>query len=216
LAGFAFYDVNAIKGPGIQLPKMPDHSWWHILTIVGGTLIVVQGFETSLYLEEEFDTDTRIRSCRLSQLVSTGVYIVFILLAIPLMHFLGAKVEDNALIMLAGKASSLLPVPLIIAAVLSQFSAAVADTIGGGNMVETTKQHVDSRHAYLIICGIAVMVAFFSTLTVLALASRAFAFYYTLQCLVAFNVSKDRNQRIGIALVAAALGFITLFAVPAG
>ena len=133
------------------------------------------------------------------------------------MHFLGAKVEDNALIMLAGKASSLLPVPLNIAAVLSQFSAAVADTIGGGgNMVEATKQHVDSRHAYLIICGIAVIVAFFSTLTVLALASRAFAFYYTLQCLVAFNVSKDRNQRIGIALVAAALGFITLFAVPAG
>ena len=217
LAGFAFYDVNTLKGPGIQLPKMPDHNWWQILTIVGGTLIVVQGFETSRYLEEEFDTDTRIRSCRLSQIVSTGVYIVFILLAIPLMHFLGAKVEDNALIMLAGKASSLLPVPLNIAAVLSQFSAAVAETIGGGgNMVEATKQHVDSRHAYLIICGIAVIVAFFSTLTVLALASRAFAFYYTLQCLVAFNISKDRNQRIGIALVAAALGFITLFAVPAG
>jgi hypothetical protein len=67
-----------------------------------------------------------------------------------------------------------------------------------------------------MICGVAVIVAFFSTLTVLALASRAFAFYYTLQCLVAFNVNKDRNQRIGIALVAAALGFITLFAVPAG
>jgi hypothetical protein len=217
LAGFAFYDANALKGPGIQMPKVPDHSWWQILTLVGGTLIVVQGFETSRYLAEEFDTETRIRSCRLSQIISTGVYIVFILLAIPLMHFLGAKVEDNALIMLAGKASSLLPVPLIIAAVLSQFSAAVADTIGGGgNMVEATKQHVDSRHAYLVICGIAVIVASFSTLTVLALASRAFAFYYTLQCLVAFNVSKDRNQRIGIALVAAALGFITLFAVPAG
>jgi hypothetical protein len=217
LSGFAFYDLNSLKGAGIQMPKMPDHSWWQILTIVGGTLIVVQGFETSRYLEEEFDTDTRIRSCRLSQIISTGVYIVFILLAIPLMHFLGKKVEDNALIMLAGKASALLPVPLVIAAVLSQFSAAVADTIGGGgNMVEATKQHVDSRHAYLLICGVAAMVAFFSTLTVLALASRAFAFYYTLQCLVAFNVSKSLAQRFGIALVAAALVFITLFAVPAG
>jgi hypothetical protein len=217
LTGFAFYDVNTLKGAGIQLPKIPDHSWWQILTLVGGTLIVVQGFETSRYLAEEFDTETRIRSCRLSQIVSTGVYIVFILLAIPLMHFLGAKVEDNALTMLAGKASVLLPVPLVIAAVLSQFSAAVADTIGGGgNMVEATKQHVDSRHAYLLICGIAIMVAFFNTLTVLALASRAFAFYYTLQCLVAFNVSKTPSQKFGIALVAAALGFITLFAVPAG
>ena len=217
LTGFTLYDVNVLKGPGIQLPKMPDHNWWQILTIVGGTLIVVQGFETSRYLEEEFDSETRIRSCRLSQIASTTVYIVFILLATPLMHFLGAEVEDNALIMLAGKASVLLPVPLVIAAVLSQFSAAVADTIGGGgNMVEATKQDVDSRHAYLFICGVAAMVAFFNTLTVLALASRAFAFYYTLQCLVAFNVSKNPAQKFGIALVATALGFITLFSVPAG
>ena len=63
LIGFGFYDANTLGGTGIQLPKMPDHSWWRILTIIGGTLIVVQGFETSRYLEEEFDTDTRIRSC---------------------------------------------------------------------------------------------------------------------------------------------------------
>ena len=44
LIGFVFYDANTLGGTGIQLPKMPDHSWWQILTIVGGTLIVVQGF----------------------------------------------------------------------------------------------------------------------------------------------------------------------------
>lgn len=217
LAGFAFYDTKAFRGPGIQLPKIPEHGWWQILTIVGGTLIVVQGFETSRYLQEEFDADTRIRSCRWSQIISTGVYIVFILLAIPLMHFLGAKVEDNALIMLAGKASVLLPVPLVIAAVLSQFSAAVADTIGGGgNAVEATHKHLDSRHAYLLICGVAIIVALFNTLTVLTLASRAFAFYYTLQCMVAFNISNNPKQKFGIAVVATALAFITFFAVPAG
>jgi hypothetical protein len=47
-------------------------------------------------------------------------------------------------------------------------------------MAEATKQRVDSRQAYLLICGIAIMVAFFNTLTVLTLASTAFAFYYTL------------------------------------
>ncbi|BBO78555.1 hypothetical protein DSCW_59720 [Desulfosarcina widdelii] len=216
LAGFAVFDINTVNGTGIQMPNMPEHGWWQILTLVGGTLIVVQGFETSRYLEEEFDTDTRIRSCRLSQILSTVVYVVFILLATPLMHFLGEKVQDNALIMLAGKASALLPVPLVIAVVLSQFSAAVEDTIGGGgNMVEATRQHVDPRHAYLLICGVAILVAFFNTLTVLALASRAFAFYYTLQCLVAFSVSKSPIQKFHILLVAMALGFITLFAVPA-
>ena len=47
---------------------------------------------------------------------------------------------------------------------------------------------------------------FFDTRTVLTLESRPFAFYYTLQRMVAFNVSRDRNQRIGIALVAVAKG----------
>ena len=47
-------------------------------------------------------------------------------------------------------------------------------------------------------------------------ASRAFAFYYMLQCLVAISVSKSTVQRVGMALIAVALGFITIFAVPAG
>ena len=69
------------------------------------------------------------------------------------MHFLGDTVKDNDLIMLAGKASLLLPIPLVCAAVLSQFSAAVADTMGGGGTVEATKGRIDNKHAYLIICG---------------------------------------------------------------
>jgi hypothetical protein len=217
LVGFAVYGVGAQRGDGIQLPGMPGHSVWDMLTIVGGTLIVVQGFETSRYLADEYDTETRVRSCRFSQLFSTGFYLLFVALATPLMHFLGDKPADNALIMLAGKASHLLPVPLIAAAVLSQFSAAVADTIGGGgNTAETTKGHIDAKHAYLVICGIAVSVAFMSTHQVLALASRAFAFYYLMQCLVAFAINKRAWQRVGIAAVAAVLLFITLFAVPAG
>jgi hypothetical protein len=37
-----------------------------------------------------------------------------------------------------------------------------------------------------------------------------------LQCLVAISVSKSTVQRVGMALIAVALGFITIFAVPAG
>jgi hypothetical protein len=55
-----------------------------------------------------------------------------------------------------------------------------------------------------------------STFEILALASRAFAFYYMLQCLVAISVSKSAAQRVGMSIIAAALGFITVFAVPAG
>jgi hypothetical protein len=217
LIGFGAYDLNTFRSDGIRLPDMPHHNWWQIATIVSGTLIVVQGFETSRYLEAEFDTETRIYSCRLAQLVSTAVYIVFILLATPLMHYLGSEVNDNALTMLAGKAATWLPLPLLGAAVLSQFSAAVADTIGGGgNMAEATNGNIDQRHAYLLICGVAVAIAYFKTLTILALASRAFAFYYTLQCLVALHFCRTALQKFAIAVIAGILLFTTLFAVPAG
>lgn len=54
-----------------------------------------------------------------------------------------------------------------------------------------------------------------STLEIVALASRAFAFYYMLQCFVAISVSKTPGQRAGMAVLAVALGFITVFAVAA-
>lgn len=216
LAGFTFYDIHALATT-IQWPVIAPHSIWDTLTVVGGTLIVVQGFETSRYLGKTYDTETRIRSCRLAQIVSTVVYLLFILLATPLMHFLGDTVQDNDLIMLAAKASVLLPLPLVIAAVLSQFSAAVADTLGGaGNAVEATHGHVDSKHATLLICGGAVILCFMPTMTILSLASRAFAFYYLLQSLVASNLAKTRTQAFLYRLLAVILGFITIFAVPAG
>ena len=215
--GFGMYDWKEMSGAGIQWPDMPDNSWWQSLTIVAGTLIVVQGFETTRYLGDEFDSKTRISACRWSQIISTVVYIIFIALATPLMHFLGDKVEDNALIMLAAKAAFWLPLPLVAAAVLSQFSAAVADTMGGGgNMVEASHKRVNANHAYLIICGGAICLAFAPTLTIMTLASKAFAFYYMLQCFVAIGVAENSTQKMFFGAIAAVLAFITIFAVAAG
>jgi hypothetical protein len=217
IIGFAMYDWRAISTNTLQLPVFPKQDLWTILTVLGGTLIVVQGFETSRYLGSEFDRELRVRSCRSSQIVSTIIYLVFVAVATPLMHFLSNQVEDNGLLLLAAKVSVLLPIPLVIAAVLSQFSAAVADVVGGGGTVaESTNGRIDERRAYVLICGIAVVLAFAPTLTLVSFASRAFAFYYFLQCLVAISVSKSTTQKIAISILAVVLAFITLFAVPAG
>ena len=217
IAGFALFDWRAFTTNTLQLPTFPKQDFWTVLTVVGGTLIVVQGFETSRYLGSEYDRELRVWSCRSSQIVSTIIYLVFVATATPLMHFLGHEVEDNGLLILAAKAAAWLPIPLVLAAVLSQFSAAVADVVAaGGNVEESTQGRVDVQQAYMLICGIAVVVAFASTLTILSFASRAFAFYYFLQCLVAICVSKRSGQKVAIGLLAAVLAFITLFAVPAG
>jgi hypothetical protein len=149
--------------------------------------------------------------------LSTIVYLIFVAAATPLMHFLGNQVEDNGLLIVAAKAASWLPIPLVFAAVLSQFSASVADVVaGGGNVKESTQGRVYDQQAYVWICGVAVILAFASTLTILSFASRAFAFYYFLQCLVAICVTKNTLHKLAIGLLAAVLAFITLFAVPAG
>jgi hypothetical protein len=218
LFGFAHYDWTAWQSAsGFTLVKALKHTPWEVLTIVAGTLIVVQGFETTRYLGDSFDADVRVSASRWSQIISTAVYLVFVALALPVVHTLNGKYDDNSLIALVGVAAALLVVPLIVAAALSQFSAAVADTLAAtGNMQESTHGHLKAKWGCILVGGGAIALTWSATtLEIVALASRAFAFYYMLQCLVAISVSKSTVQRVGMAMVAAALGFITVFAVPA-
>jgi hypothetical protein len=114
---------------------------------VAGTLIVVQGFQTTRYLGSSFDANVRVSASRWSQIISTVVYIVFVAVTLPVVHALNGKYDDNSLIALVGVAASVLVVPLIVAAALSQFSAAVADTLAAtGNMQETTHGQAMPMH----------------------------------------------------------------------
>ena len=218
LVGFAYFDWNAWQSSArVQMPQPLKHTNWEVLTILAGTLIVVQGFETPRYLVDQFDAATRIKASRWSQIISTTVYVAFVALALPLTHLLHGKYDDNSLIELAKFASPLLVTPLIIAAALSQFSAAVADTMSAtGNMEEVTNHNLKEKFGYLLIGGGAIALTWSaSTLEIVALASRAFAFYYLLQCFVAFTVSKSSMQKLGLLALSLLLAFITVFAVPA-
>ena len=218
ISAFALYDINIFVNHSLQLPAFPAQGPWHSIAVLAGTLIVVQGFETTRYLGDEYDAETRIRACRNSQIISTVVYLLFVALATPLMHFLSSDVSDNALMNLAGIVAVWLPTPLVLAAVFSQFSAATADTIGAsGNMLEFSKHKITEKLSYIIICGFAVLLTWTAdTLQILVLASRAFAFYYFMQCLVAFSVAQRPIHRVGFTVLGAVLLFITLFAVPVG
>lgn len=80
-----------------------------------------------------------------------------------------------------------------------------------------TRRRLTQRWGYLLVGGAAMALAWSgSTFTVIALASRAFALYYLLQCLVALTVCRNRRERVRFFLVALALIFVLLFAVPAG
>ncbi len=216
IAAFATYNISMLTTDAMIFPDYPNRHPWDVLTILAGTVIIVQGFETTRYLGDEYDPQTRVRACRNAQIISTVVYLIFVALATPLMHFLSDTVSENALMSLAKIVAIWLPVPLVAAAVLSQFSAATADTIGAsGNILEFFRHHIGEKATYILICVFAIVLTWTSsTLEILALASRAFAFYYLMQSMVALSITKSPPQRIYFSVLSTVLAFVVVFAVP--
>ncbi len=102
---------------------------------------------------------------------------------------LGANV--TAIISMTAPVAVVLPVLLSIAAIGSQFSAAVADNAAAGGLIEDiTHRKVPMRYAYLLIVLVTMVLTWETNVNgIIAYASRAFALFYMLQCVVAFLVA---------------------------
>ena len=215
IVGFAIYDIQTAQ---YHPPALPQLTLWQSITIVSGTLIVVQGFETPRYLGEEYDAKTRVKSSRWSQIISSIIYLAFVSLSLPLLHQLDGNYTDSSLINLVGyTVIPFLGIGVIIAALLSQFSAAVADTITAqGNLFELSAKKLRPQFIYLSIGISSIALAWFvDTFQLIALASKAFAFYYLMQCFVAFTVAKGIATKVLISMISLGLIFIVIFAIPA-
>jgi len=83
-------------------------------------------------------------------------YMVFIALATVLFHD-GLGADVTAVIGMIAPVAMVLPILLSVAAVGSQFSAAIADSEGAGGLLEDiTRGRLSSRHGYLIILAVTV------------------------------------------------------------
>ena len=115
----------------------------------------------------------------------------------PLFHE-GLGSDVTAIIAMTAPVAVVLPVMISIAAIGSQFSAAVADTEGAGGLLsELTKGKVPERYGYALILLVTLALTWETDVNeIIAFASRGFALYYALQCCVAFCVAKnDRHDR---------------------
>lgn len=214
----------------LDLPA--GHSWKNSAELQGsfdtqavrflmGMLIIVQGFETTRFMGEMYDAETRISAMRRAQIVSSLIYVVFFALMIPLYPDFTSTTDVTGVISTIGRVSPWLPFVVIGGAIASQFSAAVADSIGASGLVsDTTQRHVSSSHAYLLIGSVAVIVIWETdVLSIISLASRAFALFYALQSVVATQVAyrrKDNAKALWFSLMAAIAFAVTLLGIPSG
>lgn len=213
---WAFADhINA----GTLVWAAPSQTGWGALTLGFGLLVTVQGFETARYLGDTYDARTRVRALRLAQILSTAIYMVYILCLTFIFAPDAMALEETAIIPLMAVVAPILPMLLIAAALSAQFSAAVADTAGSGGLVaELTRHRLPAPVVYALLTAFGLWLTWQADVfEIITYASRAFAAYYALQTLLAALRAHHGGQRKSTVVFAAlaVLGMmIVLFGAP--
>ncbi len=214
LVALAVYNAQLLLTGNWALPAISSDIDFNDMRVLLGLLIVVQGFEASRYLGDEFPAEQRIATMRKAQIISTVIYLVFLALVTVLFQT-GIGSDVTAIVKMTKPVAVVLPLLLSVAAIGSQFSAAVADTEGAGGLIEDiSARKLTMRYAYLLILAATLALTWETNVNVIiAYASRAFALYYALQCYVAFLVvrkQQDLSQRSVKLILFPALSVICL------
>ncbi len=214
-----------LSGGQFAWPELAHSRGWDEVRILLGLVILVQGFETSRYLGHAYPAALRVKTMRRAQWISTGIYIVFILLATR--YFDGTLPEsggETAIIDLL-RPVGFLVVPLLIAAAMaSQLSAAVADMSGSGGLLsEVFSQKLNARVGYGLAAVAAILIVWWADIfQIITFASKAFLLYYGLQSAQAVLAIREGRSSAGTArgLIYAGAGafavLVIIFAIPAG
>jgi hypothetical protein len=216
----SYLRVNGNGHPELADPVLTLDS----LLILGGMLLIVQGFETTRYLGKDYSAAERSRGLLIAQAIAAVIYILFVPLAAPLAVDLTQAADETAIITIVGRAAFGLAPALSVAAIFSQFGAAVADTVGTGGILEQeTRGKIRRRMGYVIVTGLAVVLIWTQDVfSVLTLASRSFALYYAFQAAMATILVYDQPQirrrtvkLVLFPLLALIMVLIAIFAIPA-
>ena len=211
-----FVDVSVQGALKFDAPQV---SGWTSLTLMAGLIVTVQGFETSRYLGATYDARMRIRSMRLAQWISSGIYALYIVLLTYAFQGDALSLDETAIIDLMQVVAPILPLLLVVAALSAQFSAAIADTNGSGGLVaEETKGFVNEKLAYVLLVGTGLVLTWASNIfEIISYASRAFALYYAIQSSIAAIRAWQGHKPLRAALfcILSVLGLaIALFGAP--
>lgn len=226
LAVLGLYDV--VTGIAwFEHERTTPLSTWDTLAVLGGLLMVTQGFETTRFTGAHYTPEIRIRAARNAQFIAIAIYVVFIGLTCPLfLEFPITELTETTVSRTLGQVVPVLPLLLFVAATASQLSAALADTIGGGGLlVEVLPVRLGERAMYVLLTLVAVAIVWSTDVFgIINLASKGFALFYLLQVLIAarlviVHVPMSRRRRLlavgGCTGLALALVFVVLFSRPA-
>ncbi|WP_299848703.1 hypothetical protein [uncultured Roseovarius sp.] len=222
IAGLLFGLVvhfGQVTGQGALQFDPPQVTGWAGVTLMAGLIVTVQGFETSRYLGATYNAPLRIRSMRLAQWISTGIYCLYIGLLTYAFESDPLSLDETAIIDLMQVVAPILPLLLVVAALSAQFSAAIADTNGSGGLIaEATKGVVQEKLAYAMLVSVGILLTWTANIfEIISYASRAFALYYAIQASIAAIRASQRGlstQMTAFAILALMGVAVALFGTP--
>ncbi len=227
LVGLGVFGMNFLASDEVLTFTYQQRPISTQIQMLAGALLVVQGFETSRFIGEKYSAEIRVASMKNAQIISGILYVVSVILFMPVVQHIDLiNMELSQIIEATGIVALVLPLMLIIAALMSQFSAAVADTGGAGGLLsENSNKRLSTRLAYVGVAISAILLVWaVDLLEIITLASKAFATYYLLQTLLAlFYCYKDcddehrmtKAYRVFYALIAITLTYVIFFAISA-
>jgi hypothetical protein len=215
IIGHTVFNFGLLFNGQWMLTVYPHEGLYITIRKLLGLLVIIQGFETSRYLGSAYSPETRILTMKKAQIISGIIYVLFIattLTAFNNVHELG----ETTVIGVCRTIAPVLPFMLIIAAVMSQFSAAIADTIGGGGLIaEATYKKISINTSYIFIAFVGIVLTWLTNIyTIIAIASKAFAVYYALQLLITIClINKSSIKGFGLLMLYASLFALMLLVV---
>jgi len=225
LVGLSVHGFDFIQSEQSLKFDYQDRDWLTKACILGGILLVVQGFETSRFLGSRYSAEVRVKTMKRAQLISGALYVIAVIALLPVVQHINLQhIQVADIVEATGIAATALPLMLIVAAVMSQFSAAVADTVGAGCLVtENSAGKLSNNSCYFAVSLCAIFLVWTANLLeIISFASRAFALYYLLQCVVALVVSYHHHDhkwrhlhRAYFSFIGTVLALIVMFAIPA-
>ena len=224
LAALASYDFMS-QTQWFQHTPLKSLSIFEQISMLAGMLMVTQGFETTRFMGDHYSTKTRIKASKISQWISIVIYIVFIGLTCPIfLNFPILELNETTVSLSLGQAVSILPLLLLGAAIASQLSAALADTIGAGGLLKEIIPSSFSLNIYYMgVISAAIFIIWSANVfEIINFASKGFASYFLIQTFIAFkfiklklNGPKYSLAIFGCLFLQIALVFVIFFSIPA-
>ena len=219
VVAFAAYNVQQLVGVDFDWPEFDTSTDSETFRKLIGLFAIVQGFESSRYLGAYFSKDMRIKTMRLSQVIASIVFVLFIASSLILFATVNAPEDGTAIFVVAEEVSVFLPFLILAAALGSQLSAIVNATESRTDMlVQQLGDRLKQRWTFPLLLVPAILIVLLTDVTsAVALASRVFAFYFMLQAFIAGRLAwraKSWGWVVFFTGIGLAMATISIFGLP--